>query len=70
VPEEQESASSRAVHTVDEVAAILRISRSAAYAAVKAGEIQAVRIGRAWRVPHRVLDDLLGREPECGEETG
>lgn len=37
--------------TVEEAAAVLRISRSAAYRAVKTGEIPSVRVGRRIRVP-------------------
>ena len=57
-----------AVLTIEEAAAILRISRNAAYAAArqwratggKAG-IPCIEIGRTLRVPRRELDRLLGR---------
>jgi excisionase family DNA binding protein len=52
----------RAVYTVDEVAYLLTLSRSAAYAMVRAGEIPARRLGRRWVIPknrfHVWLDDL------------
>jgi excisionase family DNA binding protein len=54
-----------AVLTVEEAAALLRISRSAAYAAVAAGELPACRVGRTWRVPrHRLLEFIDGTEEE------
>lgn len=49
-----------AVLTVEEAAAILRVSRSAAYAAAAAGQLPAVRIGRTLRVPRQALEALLG----------
>jgi hypothetical protein len=56
------------VLTIDEAAAILRISRNAAYAAArqwratdgKAG-IPCIEIGRTLRVPRADLDRMLGR---------
>ena len=56
------------VLTIDEAAAILRISRNAAYAAArhwratggKTG-IPCIEIGRTLRVPRADLDRLLGR---------
>ena len=39
------------VLTVEEWAAEMRISRSAAYAAVKNGDVQTIRIGRLIRIP-------------------
>jgi excisionase family DNA binding protein len=54
------------VLTVKEVAAVLRIGRSAAYAAVHAGEIPSVRLGRAIRVPRQALELLLGASVNGG----
>ena len=50
----------RRVLSVDEVARQLGIGRNAAYAAVRAGQIPAVRVGRRWLVPRRALEVLLG----------
>lgn len=62
-----ETETSTEVLTVDEAAAILRISRNAAYAAArqwrttggKAG-LPCIEIGRSLRVPRADLDRLLG----------
>lgn len=63
-----ETHTSTEVLTIDEAAAILRISRNAAYAAarqwrVTEGEhgIPCIEIGRTLRVPRADLDRLLGR---------
>jgi excisionase family DNA binding protein len=47
------------VLTVEEAARELRIGRSAAYEAVRRGELPAVRIGRSLRVPRHCLEALL-----------
>ncbi|MBR1249180.1 helix-turn-helix domain-containing protein [Bradyrhizobium sp. AUGA SZCCT0169] len=41
------------VLTVEEWAAKMRISRSAAYDAVKNGDVAVIRIGRLIRIPNR-----------------
>jgi excisionase family DNA binding protein len=48
--------------TVEEAARVLRIGRSAAYAAVRAGELPVIRLGRRLLVPRARLDRLLGLE--------
>jgi excisionase family DNA binding protein len=45
--------------TVTEMAALLGISRSKAYACVRTGIIPAIHIGRRVVVPRRVVDELL-----------
>jgi excisionase family DNA binding protein len=58
------------VLTVEETARMLRIGRSAAYAAVHAGEIPAIRVGRKLRVPRRALEEMLsnGNGSPLGEK--
>ena len=46
-------------YRVEEVAALLGISRNGAYEAVKRGEIPVVRIGKRLLVPRVALDRLL-----------
>lgn len=48
--------------SVEEAAAVLGISRSAAYRAVRKGEIPSVRVGRRLLVPSQRLLAMLGRE--------
>jgi len=63
-----ETETSSEVLTIDEAAAILRISRNAAYAAARqwrathgdAG-LPCIEIGRTLRVPRHELDRMLGR---------
>jgi excisionase family DNA binding protein len=56
--------------TVAEVALLLGISRSTAYACVRSGEIQAIRIGRRVVVPRRVIDALLQHGGASSPGTG
>jgi len=53
------------VLTVDEAAKILRISRSLAFAAIHAGDIPHVRIGRRILVPAHRLRELLGDDTDA-----
>lgn len=55
------------VLTVEEAGEMLRIGRSAAYSAVRRGEIPAIRVGRCLRVPRCKLAALLG-EPENNDD--
>lgn len=43
------------VHTVDEAAALLRLSRQSTYEAVRRGEIPTIQIGKRILVPRRAL---------------
>ena len=49
----------RQTFTIEEARAILGLGRNATYAAVKRGEIPAVRIGGRWLVPRAELERLL-----------
>lgn len=53
------------VLTVEELAEALGIGRSTAYAAVRAGDIPSIRVGRRLLVPRVALERLLG---EAGSE--
>ncbi len=44
---------------VSEVAALLRVSRMSVYRLIHAGELEAVRFGRNFRVPERAVDSYL-----------
>lgn len=58
-PLDAELSAAVSVYTVEETARLLRIGRSAAYEAVRRGEIPALRLGRRLRVPRRALEELL-----------
>jgi excisionase family DNA binding protein len=60
------SAPSAAVLTVSETARLLRISRGAAYEAIRTGQIPSLRIGRRILVPTSLLLRLLGAEAQNG----
>jgi excisionase family DNA binding protein len=53
--------------TVEEAAEALGISRNAAYAAVNAGQIPAIRVGRRWLVPKIAFERML---ENAGQESG
>lgn len=61
---------SRATYSVDEVAALLDLSRGNAYRFVREGLIPAKRVGRRWLVPrntfHAWLDNCESRETSDG----
>jgi excisionase family DNA binding protein len=50
--------------SITEVALMLGISRSKAYACVRTGEVKSIRIGRRVVVPRRVIDELLASGAE------
>lgn len=56
----------RLVLSVEEAAELLGLSRGAAYAGVRSGDIPAVRVGRRWLVPRARLLELVGA-PEMRE---
>ncbi len=47
------------VLTVPEAAQVLRLSRNGAYAAVQAGDLPAIRVGRRLLVPRALLERML-----------
>jgi excisionase family DNA binding protein len=46
---------------VREIADVLAVSTMTVYRLINAGELRAIRIGRAWRVPGAELDAYLTR---------
>ncbi len=44
---------------VNEVAELLRVSRMSVYRLIHAGELEAVRFGRNFRVPEQAVDTYL-----------
>jgi excisionase family DNA binding protein len=47
--------------TVAEVAAQMRVSKMTVYRLVHAGELEAVRVGRSFRVPEEAVEQYLSR---------
>lgn len=45
--------------TVEQVARRLQVETSSVHNLIKRGELRALKIGRAWRVPLEALDDYL-----------
>ncbi|GAA3395437.1 hypothetical protein GCM10020369_68560 [Cryptosporangium minutisporangium] len=45
--------------TVAEVATLMRVSKMTVYRLVHSGELNAVRVGRSFRVPERAVHDYL-----------
>ncbi len=45
--------------TVAEVATVMRVSRMTVYRLVHSGELNAVRVGKSFRVPERAVHDYL-----------
>lgn len=61
------STQTRETLTVEEAAEVLGVGRSAAYEAVRRGEIPALRIGRRFVIPRVALDRMLSCDDE-GED--
>lgn len=45
--------------TVAEVAAVMRVSKMTVYRLVHSGELDAVRVGRSFRVPEHAVNEYL-----------
>lgn len=53
--------------TVAEVASVMRVSKMTVYRLVHSGELNAVRVGRSFRVPEKAVHDYLrGAFTEAG----
>ena len=50
--------------SVHEAAAALGISRTKAYEAIRAGQLQSIRLGRRVLIPSHALSEFLGRGPK------
>ncbi len=47
--------------TFAEVSAQMSVSKMTVYRLVHAGELEAVRVGRSFRVPEKAVEEYLGR---------
>ena len=56
------------VHTVEETAKLLGISRGSAYEAVRTGALPSVRIGRRILIPHQLLLEAITQQGSTERE--
>lgn len=49
------------VYSLEEVADILKVTRRTLYTYVKEGKLQAVKMGKYWRVTHENLQDFISK---------
>lgn len=49
------------VYTLEEIAALLHITRRTLYTYVKEGKLKAVKVGKYWRVTEKNLEDFLAK---------
>jgi len=61
-PEQEGTAPLPRLLTLAEAAKVLRIGRTSAYERVRSGELPALRIGRAIRIPEPALRDWIDRK--------
>ena len=47
------------VYTIDEVADLLHVTRRTLYSYIKGGKLQAVKVGKYWRITQENLEQLL-----------
>lgn len=47
------------VYTIDEVANILKLTSRTVYSYVRAGKLQAVKLGKYWRIPEESLQAFI-----------
>ena len=47
------------VYSLDEVAAILKVTRRTLYNHISGGKLKAVKMGKYWRVSQEVLQDFI-----------
>jgi excisionase family DNA binding protein len=55
---------------ISEAARLLAMSRSAAYAAIRAGQLPSVRVAGKWRIPRAALERLLEQAMRPPDEGG
>ena len=47
------------IYTLKEVEKLLGVTQRTLYNYIKQGQLKAVKIGKYWRVPHKVLEDFI-----------
>ena len=56
------------IYTVEEVQAILRVTQRTIYNYIKTGKLNAVKIGKYWRVPEATLQEFINKGTNAKEE--
>lgn len=46
-------------YTLEEVEAILKVTRRTIYNYIKGGQLKAVKMGKYWRVPQKALEEFV-----------
>jgi len=52
------------VYTIEELVNLLHVTRRTIYAYIKDGKLNAVKMGKYWRVTQKQLDDFLSTGTE------
>lgn len=52
------------IYTLDELAELLKVTKRTLYNYVRSGKLEAVKVGREWRVTEDQLKDFLHGKPE------
>lgn len=55
------------VYTLEEVAALLHLTRRTLYSYVREGKLKAAKVGRFWRIPERNLEEFLNTGAEVAD---
>lgn len=50
----------KALYTVEEVMELLSVSRRTVYTYISSGQLEAVKMGKYWRVKHEEIEKFLG----------
>lgn len=56
-------------YTVEEVAARFKVTRQAVYNWIADGRLEAIRLGKARRIPRQALEKFLAREQEQDQKN-
>jgi excisionase family DNA binding protein len=55
--------------TVQEVAALFRVSYMTIYRLIQSGELRAIRVGHSFRVPREAIDEYVDTHPGSTAST-
>ncbi len=62
--------SGKRVRSVREFAAVMGVSLSVAYEAVRTGQVRTIRIGRRWLIPDAVIEEMLNAQQTPSQPAG